>query len=243
MTASTGSVPPWTSSLARDREKLHVGSTAQRVVGLLRGQVLDGTLRPGMQLVEEPLVDALGVSRNTVREALSLLSAERLVEHRRHKGMFVRRLGLDELADLCGLRRSLEVGALREAAAFAALDDDHVGAVVDAAASGRAAADAGDWTGAGSANAAFHLAMTALAANPRLNEATASVIAEMRLAFVVLADPKRMHGPYVDANRELAELVASGKVVEAVDELDTYLHQAQRHLIAAYGESVESVEG
>lgn len=227
---------PWTSALVRDRAKLDVGSTAQRVVELLRGQVLDGTLRPGMQLIEEPLVEALGVSRNTVREALSLLSVERLVEHRRHRGMFVRRLGLDELSDLCGLRRSLEVGAVRQAARRETVEEASLRAVGEATASGRAARDVGDWTATGSANSAFHLALTALAGNARLDEACASVIAEMRLAFLVLSDPRRMHEPYVEANAALGDLVAAGRLDAAAGELDTYLDRAQEHLITAYAE-------
>lgn len=235
----TTSAPSWTSALVRDRTKLDVGSTAQRVADLLRGQMLDGTLRPGEQLTEEPLVEALKVSRNTVREALSLLSTERLVEHRRHKGMFVRRLDADELTDLCGLRRALEVGAVRDAAQRPGLDEAGVRAVVEPTLTARAARDAGEWTVVGTANSTFHLALAALAGNARLDEAMASVIAEMRLAFIILADPRGMHEPYVEANAALADLVAQGRVLEAADELDAYLRRTQKHLIEAYADTVK----
>lgn len=228
----------WTATLARQRDRLEVGSTSERVAGLLRTQVLDGSLRPGVQLIEEQLVDALGVSRNTVREALQRLSTQRLVEHHRHRGVFVRRLGHDDLADLCGLRRSLECGALREAAARPSLDAEAVGAVVEAARHGQRAAEADDWNGTGTANAEVHLALAALAGNGRIDEAMRGVVAELRLAFVVLPDARAMHEPYVSLNAALADQVAAGHLSEAADALDDYLRRAQAHLLQAYGEAL-----
>ena len=172
--------------------------------------MLDGTLRPGVQLAEEQLVEALGVSRNTVREALQRLSAQRLVEHHRHRGVFVRRLGRDDLADLCGLRRSLECGALREAAARGTVDPDAAATVLEAAHDGERAAAADDWDAAGTANASVHLALAALAGNTRIDEEMRGVVAELRLAFVVLPDARAMHEPYVARNVALATQVADG---------------------------------
>lgn len=229
----------WTATLARQRDRLEVGSTSERVAGLLRTQVLDGTLRPGVQLTEEQLVEALGVSRNTVREALQRLSAQRLVEHHRHRGVFVRRLDLADLADLCGLRRSLECGAVREAAAHGSVDPDAAATVVEAARAGERAAATGDWDGAGTANASVHLAIAALAGNGRIDEEMRAVIAELRLAFVVLPDARAMHEPYVARNVALATQVAEGRLLEAADSLDEYLRRAEQHLLEAYGETLD----
>jgi DNA-binding GntR family transcriptional regulator len=230
----------WTASLARQRERLDVGSTSERVAGLLRTQVLDGTLRPGVQLTEEQLVEALGVSRNTIREALQRLSAQRLVEHQRHRGVFVRHLGRDDLADLCGLRRALECGALREAAARGPVGPDATAAVVHAAREGERAAAAGDWDAAGTANASVHLALAALAGNARIDEEMRAVVAELRLAFVVLPDARAMHEPYVARNVGLADLVAAGDLLAAADALDTYLRDAEAHLLEVYGETLDA---
>jgi DNA-binding GntR family transcriptional regulator len=234
----TSVTPGWTATLARQRDRLEVGSTSERVAALLRTQVLDGSLRPGVQLTEEQLVEALGVSRNTIREALQRLAAQRLVEHHRHRGVFVRRLAPDDLADLCGLRRALECGALREAATRGVLDPAAVEAVTAAAHDGERAARDGHWEDVGTANAAVHLALAGLAGNARLDEAMRGLVAEMRLAFVVLADARAMHEPYVTENAKLAGLVADGRLVEAADALDAYLRRAEDHLLAAYGEVV-----
>lgn len=233
MLGAVPAAPTWTESLARQRTRLQVGSTAERVADLLRGQVLDGELRPGMQLAEEPLVEALAVSRNTVREALQRLSRERLVEHHRNRGVFVRRLEGDDLSDLCGLRRAVEVGAVREAVRHGP-DEELADRVRSAAEAGRRAATAGDWGAAGTANAQTHLALAALAGNERIDETMRHLVAEMRLAFLLVPDPRELHEPYVEANVALGEHVVAGRLEEAATELDAYLLRAERHLVGTY---------
>jgi len=234
-----GTRSDWTESLSRQRDRLRAASTAARVADLIRSQVLDGRLEPGVQLGEEALVEALGVSRNTIREGLAILGHERLVEHRRHRGVFVRRLSQDDLADLCGLRRALECGALREAAGLGGpLDPDLVAAVVAAADEGTRAVERNDWGAVGTANSRFHIGLAALPGNPRIDAAITSLLAEMRLAFLVVADAEAMHAPYVPAHTELAAQVSAGDLDEAAVALDAYLRRSQHHLITAYAAAV-----
>lgn len=49
-------------------------------------------LGPGAHLAEQTLAEAFGVSRTPVRQALDLLEADGIVERRRHRGVFLRRL-------------------------------------------------------------------------------------------------------------------------------------------------------
>lgn len=49
-------------------------------------------LAPGAHLAEQNLAEAFGVSRTPVRLALQVLEAEGVVERRRHRGVFLRRL-------------------------------------------------------------------------------------------------------------------------------------------------------
>jgi len=67
------------SSLARARASVLRTSTAERVADAVREEVVEGRLGPGARLPEQALCDALGVSRNTVREALSQLVTERVL--------------------------------------------------------------------------------------------------------------------------------------------------------------------
>jgi DNA-binding GntR family transcriptional regulator len=56
---------------------------------LLRTHIMEGLFPPGTRLSEEVLGQALGVSRNTLREAFRLLCHERLAVHQMNRGIFV----------------------------------------------------------------------------------------------------------------------------------------------------------
>ena len=55
-------------------------TSAERTHATLRDLIMGGDLDPGARLGEVELADRLGVSRTPVREALSRLAAEGLVE-------------------------------------------------------------------------------------------------------------------------------------------------------------------
>ena len=77
------------SALAQDRSGLVHASTADRVTELLRTHIMEGLFPPGTRLSEEVIGQALGVSRNTLREAFRLLCHERLAVHQMNRGIFV----------------------------------------------------------------------------------------------------------------------------------------------------------
>lgn len=95
----------------------------------LRQSILDGTHPAGVQLRQDALGEAYGVSRIPVREALFQLEAEGLVKIVPQKGAIVSELSLDEINDVFDLRVILEPRMLAQsaphfvAADFAALDN------------------------------------------------------------------------------------------------------------------------
>ncbi|MFG2438193.1 GntR family transcriptional regulator [Streptomyces sp. NPDC048508] len=95
-------------------------SHVDRAERTLRAAILDGTHPPGSRLRERDLSEALGFSRVPVREALSRLAADGLVELSPGKGASVRRLTLRDVDELFDLRLSLEVFATRRAAQVSA---------------------------------------------------------------------------------------------------------------------------
>ena len=94
------------AALETGRRDLARTSTAERVADVLRERITDGSLAPGTRLPEDAVGSALGVSRNTLREAFRLLAHERLVVVEFNRGAFVRRLTVDEVVDLYLARRS-----------------------------------------------------------------------------------------------------------------------------------------
>jgi len=79
----------------------------------LREALLGGAFLPGEQLVERRLADLTGVSRTSVREALSSLEAEGLVTRVPGKGMVVTRLTEQEVFSIYEARAVIESAMAR----------------------------------------------------------------------------------------------------------------------------------
>ncbi len=108
------------------------GTLAQRVVDGLKDRILAGDLVPGAKLPSEAaLIAAYGVSRTVVREAVSRLQAEGLVETFQGRGSFV--LAVPEPSTF-----SLESSAIRTHHDVLAMLDFRLG--VESEAAGLAAA-------------------------------------------------------------------------------------------------------
>lgn len=102
---------------------------ARSTVAYLRARILDGDWPVNGRIPRESeLMEAIGVGKSTVREAVRSLAAMGMLETVRGVGTFVRSrtpvsavlsdaVGGHELADVLSLRRALEVEAARLAAA------------------------------------------------------------------------------------------------------------------------------
>jgi DNA-binding GntR family transcriptional regulator len=82
-------------------------------VEAIRELILRGDLLPGQKLHQAELADRLGVSRVPVREALTTLVSEGLVEHRQNTGYTVTRPSADVLHQIYLMRELLETAVLR----------------------------------------------------------------------------------------------------------------------------------
>lgn len=86
----------------------------EQVLELLRSEIVELRLRPGQRLVERELVERIGVSRTTVREALRQLAAEGLVTTIPQKGAIVSVPSAKEAAEVYEVRALLEGAAAKE---------------------------------------------------------------------------------------------------------------------------------
>lgn len=80
----------------------------EQVVSAIRDAILDFKLKPGDRLVEREIIDAMSVSRATVREAISVLASEGLVTMVPQKGARVTQPTLEDAEDLYEVRAALE---------------------------------------------------------------------------------------------------------------------------------------
>lgn len=100
-----------------------VAPLREQVTNAVRQAILDAKLQPGQRLVERELVEGLGVSRATVREALRELEVEGLIVTIPQKGAVVRTLSRSEAADLYEVRAGLESLIVRRFVERASADD------------------------------------------------------------------------------------------------------------------------
>jgi len=83
-------------------------NVADRVTVELREAIFNGDLAPGERLVERKLAERLGTSHIPVREALTRLTQEGLVERLPHRGARVAALTRRDLEEISSLRTLLE---------------------------------------------------------------------------------------------------------------------------------------
>jgi DNA-binding GntR family transcriptional regulator len=88
----------------------HLGRTnfAERVAADLRRAILRGELLPGEHVGQEQWASRFGVSRVPLREALKILTTQRLLSHDPHRGYFVTAMGDSEVEQIYRLRIFIE---------------------------------------------------------------------------------------------------------------------------------------
>ncbi|MGW7822785.1 GntR family transcriptional regulator [Streptomyces puniciscabiei] len=218
------------TALADDRALLGRTSTAERVSDILRSRIADGYFPPGTRLSEDGIGGALGVSRNTLREAFRLLTHERLLVHELNRGVFVRVLTVEDVEDIYRTR------ALVECAVVRGLGEPpyRLEGISAAVAEGERATAENDWKALGTANIHFHRELVALAGSERTDELMRSVFAELRLAFHVVDDPRRLHEPYLARNHEILRALQAGDRRGAEELLETYLADSLERIVEVY---------
>lgn len=168
-------------------------SLVDQAIDGMRALLASGEWSVGTRIPPEPeLAAALGVSRNTVREAVKALAHVGVLEVRRGDGTYVaattevqalmrRQCRTVDLAHLLEVRHAIEV----QAAALAAgrrTDEDLT--VLDAAMGRRRGAlDAGDGAAFVDADVDFHVAVVAAAHNPLLAELYDGLVETLRASI------------------------------------------------------------
>lgn len=204
----------------------------RQVIDELNAQVADGSWPLGTKIPTEPqLVEALGVGRNTVREAVRALVHAGVLECRQGSGTYVistdelagavtRRLSAARTTETVEVRRAFEVEAARLAAGRRTPEDL---ATLDGALTRREAAwRAGAVADFVAADAALHVAIVAAAHNTMLAGLYASVETAMRATLADAVGTEPHPDRYVDHSR-LVEAIRAGDADRAAHEAGAFL--------------------
>ena len=98
-------------------------SLADKAYDILRGEIINCTVRPGAQMNEQSLSARLGMSKTPVRAALGRLILDGLVEGFPRRGYRVTPVKIKDVTDLFTIRKALE-GSAAELAATRMSDDE-----------------------------------------------------------------------------------------------------------------------
>ncbi|MGZ3143005.1 FadR/GntR family transcriptional regulator [Lentzea chajnantorensis] len=150
-----------------------------QVIEQMRGAITSGEWPVGQRIPPEPeLVTALGVGRNTVREAVRALSHAGLLEVRQGDGTFVRatseisgavrRMCGTELKEVLQVRRTLEVEGARLAAKHRT--DAELAQLTELLRRRDAAMEAQEWAEVVEHDTAFHVLLVRCSHNTLLAE-------------------------------------------------------------------------
>ncbi|GAA2353683.1 GntR family transcriptional regulator [Saccharopolyspora halophila] len=197
--------------------------------------IITGELKPGQHLVEKELAEALGVSRQPVREALQWLQKDEWVDLRPGYGAFVHSPTQEEADQLLGVRTLLETESARLAALHAteegiaelrriydtgvqALHDDDIEAVV-------------------AANAQLHGQITELSGNKVLNELAAQINRRVRWYHTPVAKTRGQQA--WDEHAALIEAIERGDADRAQQLMREHTEQTRQSYLRRTDEEAE----
>jgi len=213
--------------VAMERSQIHRVSVADQVAGILRQRVLNGELRPGMSLQEIPLAQSLEVSRNTMREAMRILSLEGLLKRNIHRGIAVAQLSLRDVQEIYHVRRVLEISAIQAAKSPAPELLRDLRAALEQY---EEAVRFRDWVSAVTHDLHFHSLLIRFLANKRLESFYHKTIAELRMGMM-LVDQRHDHpGMLIPVHRKLYQLLTAGRLKECAKILARHLDDSESRL-------------
>jgi DNA-binding GntR family transcriptional regulator len=155
-------------------------SVVDALVDTLRAQVLDGHVPPGATLVEADIAAEFGISRPTVRSAITVLVHEGLLRRQAYKSAYVPVVSRADVEDLFLVRIPLEIGVVRAVVAQGA-PPLGAGRAVSALS---AVPDDAPHSVFVDADLDFHRALVRSVASPRLSRLYAALSGEIHLSMV-----------------------------------------------------------
>ena len=212
---------------------LELSSTVDRVADELRRAVFDGEVESGTPLREVAIAESLGVSRPTVREALTVLVAEGLATREPNRGVSVASPDPDSVRDICRVRLVLEgSGVRRWSTAEARLRDTVRTPLVRYTTAVRSGAS---YQQLNERHLAFHVSLVGLTDSPRLVAMAESLMVELKLALAQVDRIRRNAHDQADSHTALVMLLERGDIDGASAFLERHLADAEESILAALG--------
>jgi DNA-binding GntR family transcriptional regulator len=155
-------------------------TTVERIADGICDLILRGEVVPGTPLRESQLQEWIGVSRNTIREALRLLERDGLVTYNAYRGVTVTELSREDVVDLFRARLAIELSAVERADS---IGEEELRQMEEARDAREGAVAEGDLHAAFEADMRFHAALVAALGSEALSEFFLGLLRKLRLGF------------------------------------------------------------
>lgn len=191
----------------RRSSQIETVSAVDAAAAILSDQIMSGVYRAGERIREAPLASEFGISRHTLRAALSRLETVGLLVFRENRGWSLPVFDQAEYEDILLLRQALESMAYQITVNHAIQPDQEVDAAL------QRMLDLGpdaDWSERLKLDCALHQSLVDLAGSKRLSQAFSDMMTEFRLCRLQSADWldeisldrwKKLHVSLVDSVR------------------------------------------
>jgi len=228
---------PWDSPSEPDQAlaaQVRATSLGKLVRDDVLGMILRGELKAGQRINEPDVASRLGVSRVPVREALRGLESSGLVEARKHSGVFVRKLGAEEVRGLYELRAVLDGFAGRRAAQLPQPARERLAEALDASV-GRMeqAVRTHNVSAYYSENLRFHWIVVEAAHNGALADTYRNIVQKLHLSRLTNLSHGMGMAASVTDHRAIAAAVRAGDAVQAEQLVADHVERAHQRLAAA----------
>ena len=196
-------------------------TTTERVTTALRAEILAGRLASGQVVSEVSVSQDLGISRNTLREAVQQLEFEGLLSWKGNRRI-VTVPSLEDVRDIYKVRLLLETGGL-EASRHATAEE--IQALETALTNFEKAALAHDRYAVVEQNIAFHGATVAFMRSPRLSASYELAMRQMHLALIFTELDLDDQTEQIRIHRDIVDVVKRGQIERGIAMLrHNYMH-------------------
>lgn len=202
--------------------------TAELVARLLREEMVKGQWRPGTPLRENVLCERFGVSRNTLREALRLLTAANLVEMGLYRGATVRMLTPQDVLDIEVVRSLCELRAIEDSGQKTAEQLAPMRAALDEAEAMERAKRSQDQA---TAQLRFHQALVQLLGSELIDEFFENAVARLRVVTANVARDSEYQRPFLELDLQICTLIEGGQRDQAAAMMTFYLEKSTRAVV------------
>ena len=212
---------------------LEHSSTVDRAADELRRAIFDGELESGTALREVALAASLGVSRPTVREALTILVAEGIATREPHRGVTVTSPEADSVRDVCAARWVLEGAGVRRWREAEESQRELVRSTLNDYTS--AVRQGGSYQELNERHLAFHVSLVGLTGSPRLVAMADNLVVELKLALAQVDRLRRNAHDQADTHSALVQLLETDDIDGAAAFLQQHLADAEVAIVEALG--------